>query len=92
MPGFFIVDGRIPVGLGVRRSDVPLVLLPSSWDAVGYCMTWDTDPPHPLDHQMAMRSGHRVEASEFWGKIEKARDTHLASQPRLVGCFCQPES
>ncbi len=84
MPEFFIVDGWIPVALGVRRSEVPPLLLPSSWEAMGYCMAWDSDPPRLFDHRTASLLGHRVEASEFWGNVKATRNAHSAWQAYLA--------
>jgi hypothetical protein len=73
MPEFFEVEGKIPVALGVRRSEVPDAFLPSSWNSMDFCMAWDSDPPRPFDHTAARRRGESVDPTVFWRKVAEVR-------------------
>lgn len=73
MPEFYEVEGKIPVALAVRQSEVPEAFLPASWDAMGYSMAWDTDPPRPFDYLTARRTGEPLNEANFWSKVAQAR-------------------
>ncbi len=73
MPDFFEIDGKIPVALALRQSEVPAAFMPASRNAMSYSMAWDTDPPRPFDYLTARRNGWPIGEAEFWSKVAQAR-------------------